>query len=278
MKSLLPIISLLALCSCRSEPAPNPPTASKWISAVVEYRPAPGQFINTTTGNPDAAASIVAGTGAVSLGGWGGYIIIEFDHDVENRTGVDFVIHGNSFNTSSEPGIVCVSPDGKEWYELKGSEPSTENYTITYFKPETATSPIRWVDNHDGSGEITSNSFHRQSYYPTFLAGDPSSITFSGRLLSSNLRLEQNIYIRDPYPHGYADNFSDDYLGEVGGDPDTRGSNKFDIDNAIDATGRTVTLTRIKQIKIYSALNDIAPAIGESSPEICGAISLSAPR
>ena len=45
----------------------------------------------------------------VSLGGFGGYIIFGFDHDIPNKAGRDFKILGNAFNSSAEPGIVYVS-------------------------------------------------------------------------------------------------------------------------------------------------------------------------
>ena len=64
------------------------------------------------------------------MGGFGGYIIFKFDHTVVNQNGYDFVIRGNAFDGSSEPGAVMVAfdrngngvPDDDEWYELKGSE------------------------------------------------------------------------------------------------------------------------------------------------------------
>ena len=69
------------------------------------------------------------------LGGWGGYIVVGFDHSIENKGGYDFSIKGNAFDSSNEPGIVWVMQDvngdglpNDEWYELKGSE---------YGKPET---------------------------------------------------------------------------------------------------------------------------------------------
>lgn len=52
----------------------------------------------------------------VSLGGWGGYIVVGFDHSIENsdegyRDGYNFSIQGNQFKGSSEPGIVWVMQD-----------------------------------------------------------------------------------------------------------------------------------------------------------------------
>ena len=69
---------------------------AQYISEVMEYRPAPGQFINTSPwGFPAAASSIVGDVnGSMCLGSFGGYVIFRFDEPVENHPdnpyGVDF--------------------------------------------------------------------------------------------------------------------------------------------------------------------------------------------
>jgi len=146
---------------------------SPYITQVFEYRPAPGQFVNTMPEYEDGdteetmckkAQESISGKNdvMVSLGGFGGYITFGFDHTVVNATGEkDFKIRGNSFYAASnpnpdapteggscEPGIVLVSLDRNnngipddEWYELAGSEyykPETKhNYQITYYNPDT---------------------------------------------------------------------------------------------------------------------------------------------
>lgn len=71
----------------------------------------------------------------MSLGAFGGYLVVGFDHSIENDGGYNIGVSGNSFDGSSEPGIVWVMQDengdglpNDTWYELKGSE---------YGKPET---------------------------------------------------------------------------------------------------------------------------------------------
>ena len=61
----------------------------------------------------------------VSLGGFGGYIVVGFDHSIDNSGDYDLGILGNSFSGSSEPGIVWVMQDENgnglpddTWYEL----------------------------------------------------------------------------------------------------------------------------------------------------------------
>jgi hypothetical protein len=144
---------------------------SRYIKHVYEYRPAPGQFINTMPmyANGDTeetmrqkAQESISDTVDVmiSLGGFGGYVTFGFDHTVVNIPGEkDFKIIGNAFYAaanpnpnvsddggSCEPGIVMVSLDRNgngvpddEWYELAGSEyykPETiHQYEITYYRP-----------------------------------------------------------------------------------------------------------------------------------------------
>lgn len=289
---LLFSIGLGSLTGCSSSdddtpPTPVPPPSvqhSKWISKITSYNPAPGQFINTNQGDPEAAQKIVGGKGGLlSLGGFGGYIVFEFDHKVRNIAGVDFVIHGNAFDGSSEPGIVLVTQDGTTWYELKGSEynkPETiHNYGITYTRPSQTESSeaIPWTDNQSATGEISTVTAHRQCYYPLFFDHDPLTLAFSGTLLAPNSYFENGKFDQKPYDWGYVDNASEDYEQIVNNDPDTKGSNKFDIDNAVDQNGNPVKLDWIQYIKVYTAVNHhVGGGVGEISTEISGAISLSA--
>ncbi len=131
------------------KPSKNP---SPYITKVFEYMPAPGQFVNklpeyekgdTHSDMLRKANEWLVGEDAwtITLGGWGGYVIIGFDHTIVNVAGRrDFRINGNAFGStmgrpgapfggSCEPGIVMVAydknkngePDNDEWYEIKGS-------------------------------------------------------------------------------------------------------------------------------------------------------------
>lgn len=145
---------------------PDTPQAAAFANKVLEYRPAPTQFMNTTaTAYKEGftyqqvleyATELLSDRNVclLSLGAFGGYITVGFDHTVPNISGeYDFKIYGNAaydiYGTnedkpggSAEPGIVLVSKDTNgnglpddEWYELAGSEynsPSTiRNYEIT---------------------------------------------------------------------------------------------------------------------------------------------------
>ena len=124
---------------------------------VLEFLPAPGQFVNETgmagyTGQKSFEEARLYAENRlkkgefVSLGNFGGYVILAFDHSVENKGGYDFSIPGNQFEGSNEPGVVWVMQDvngnGKpddEWYELRGSETGGEwtvqEYAVTYYSP-----------------------------------------------------------------------------------------------------------------------------------------------
>lgn len=265
--------------------------SSKWISQIIEFCPAPGQYTNKNLGNLESAQSIVGKKGMVSLGGYGGYISFKFDHTVINGEGDDFVIHGNAFKGSSEPGIVMVAydsngngtPDPEEWYDLKGSEhsnPETNlNYVLTYYKPSQTeqSEDIKWTDNTGATGFLTVNAYHKQCYYPLFLAqGVPDKLEFAGTLLPPTAIQDPNTgwWKVNELEWGYVDNYSEKYAEAAGDDNDTKRSNKFDISNAIDKTGEPVELKAIDFIKVYTGVNQQAGWLGETSTEVCGAISL----
>ena len=280
----LSIVCLTFLFSCEKNKTPDDPksigrpvteTSSKWISQVLEYVPAPGQFINNSTwGTPERAQELVGKKAGISLGTYGGYVVFMFDHTVQNIEGPDFVIHGNAFAGSSEQGAVMVAfdkngngkPDQEEWYELKGSEydqqTTIKDYAVTYQKPEDGSRTINWTDNQGGSGTITGN-------WPNFPEGAvPQTLVMKGNKVVTT-------GVNNIFEWGYADNFSTDYNETVNGDPDTAGSNKFDISNAIDSEGNPVQLSGVDFIKVYTCVFFENPPFGEVSPEVCGAISLS---
>lgn len=296
-KILLIVLFATAITSCKDNKTTDPTDftrpvterSSKWISKIIEYRPAPGQFINQNVGSQSGAQSIVAGKrGMVTLGGFGGYIVFMFDHTVVNEQGVDFVIHGNAFEGSSEVGAVMVAfdsngngqPDTEEWFDLKGSEyaKSAKDYQISYARPaQTAVAEdVLWSDNKGGSGKITAIEFHKQCYYPLFLEGNPTKLSFTGNMIANTATMNQDgTWVLKSLDWGYVDNFSSDYKQAISSDRDTELSNKFDIANAVDKNGNSVTLKGVDFIKVYTCLNQEAGWIGEASTEICGAISLS---
>lgn len=141
---------------------------SKQTIKVIEYCPAPGQFINNLP-SIDAGMSQeerlkvceeqLEDGNPVCLGAAGGYITLSLDQAIKNGKGSDLRILGNAFYSQNdpvygdatiggnvEPGIVYAgvgaSPETAQWYELAGSEYYTtqrHNFKITYHKPTAET-------------------------------------------------------------------------------------------------------------------------------------------
>lgn len=253
---------------------------------VYDYTPAPGQFIGdknrggfdgTETTYEDAIAyaeSRLMDEKFVSLGAFGGYIIVGFDRIVENRDGYDFSIGNNAFDGSSEPGVVWVMQDengdgepNDTWYELSGSETgkaeTIQNYTITYYRPEASKMDVVWSDNIGGSGVVKYlEDFHNQDYYyPAWIEAD--SYTLRGTLLKSRSYDSSgngSKWVNPAFEWGYADNASTiDNLNR---------ENLFEISNAINEQGNAVKLEYIDFIKVQSAIQQQCGRIGEVSTEV----------
>jgi uncharacterized protein YjdB len=269
----------------------------KYVDKVIEFLPAPGQFTNeggypAYSKGADAALMAARATAiirknagntsnnmsTVSLGAYGGYIIVGFDHSIYNRPyAYDFKIHGNMFDGNSEPGIVMVSKDvngngipDDPWYELAGSEyyspETTHNYEIKYYRPDPLNDHIKWTDNLGREGKVLRNTYHMQeSYYPLWYAED--TLVFRGTLLSLNawntVPAPNQYWRSEAFAWGYADNQQNS--GEL---------SNFSIDWAVDINGNPVELDRIDFIKVYTAVIQDVGWLGETSTEFSQAEDL----
>ena len=272
---------------------------------VYEYTPAPGQFINelktggfdNTQTTPEAAIAYAEARMSevdrngnpypnwVSLGGFGGYIIVGFDHSIDNSGDYDLGILGNSFSGSSEPGIVWVMQDENgnglpddTWYELAGSETgkieTIQNYSVTYYRPTGAMMPVQWTDNLGNSGEIDYlTQFHRQDYYyPLWIEAD--SYTLTGTCIKArNYDASGNgsYWVNAEYDWGYADNFS--HIDRLSNDENTNAdpnANHFKISHAIDMDGQSIHLKYIDFVKVQVGVNSKSGWLGEVSTEVLG--------
>lgn len=252
---------------------------------VIEYIPAPGQYINDNATGFGAIFSLEEANSQaqkrlennqyVSLGAWGGYIIVKFKIPVNNTGDYDFAISSNAFDTSNEPGIVWVMEDKNgngladdTWYELKGSHFGKEgyerNYWVTYFRPE-AKGNTRWEDSNGKTGYInwTGNYHSQEYYYPNWVSED--SYTLNGsRLPQQTFRdPESGEWTNYPFDWGYADNLGIDFL-------DNGFMNRFKISDAIDENNNSVNLSSIDFVKVQTAINGSAGWLGENSTEISG--------
>lgn len=267
---------------------------SPYISTVYEYCPAPGQFVNqmpmyeegdTYATMLSKAERCIKGTAdeLITLGGWGGYVTFGFDHTIVSDTSSpELRIWGNAFYNSgydgqggsAEPGIIMVSFDENcngvpddTWYELAGSEfaDTERGYAMTYLRPATENGAIHWTDNTGNSGTIPHLPFHRNGYFPMWIQDE--ELTFNGSLLPSNGSLapgSSTDYILQSYPWGYADNHPNSETA----------LNSFSFSNARDISGAPVSLPGVDFVRVYTGVNQICGAIGETSTEISRAADL----
>ena len=218
-KLLLLIVAIVAINS-RAQRMDDVAEHSKYIQAVDEYRPAPGQYVNDAPEyeegdteadmirkcNENLAGKSLTDPDAhiVALGGWGGYITFHFDHSIANLPGQrDFAVWGNAyqemkhlvFGGMNEAGVVMVSKDvngnglpDDPWYEISGSCDVDSvgkvdyGYEVTYHKNPMGDIP--WTDNRGNNGTIDRNHYHTQEYYPQWL---PDGLTFRGTRLPDNM-------------------------------------------------------------------------------------------
>jgi len=264
-------------------------TASSKANAnkVYEFLAAPGQFVNeyyqanTMQEACDYAINRLNSTQYVSLGGFGGYLVVGFDHSIDNKEGgTDFSVIGNAFRGSSEPGIVWVMQDDNgnglpddTWYELKGSEygkPETiQDYAVTYYKPTQSGMDVQWVDNKGGSGYIDYlKAYHTQPYYyPNWVK--ERSYTLRGTCLKARNTESGGIWYNGEFDWGYADNFGNDREPGENANADPNAT-YFEIDNAVFANGKPANLKYIDFVKVQTGINTKSGWLGEVSTEVFG--------
>lgn len=272
---------------------------SSGVTKVFDFLQAPGQFVNDMpaykTGDTDAQmiasaeAAIKSGNG-VSLGGYGGYIVMGLDHAIMNKPGeANFRVLGNGFANWSEAGIIEVAVDANgnglpddEWYEIAGSvynkNSTIKNYEVTYFKPNEDKVPvtnennpyvadleyIKWTDNQGATGYVYRNVFYpAKSYYPQWKG---ASITFKGTKIANDKIRNNSDDIWSPYwtseafDFGYADNW-----------PNDADESAIKLDWAVSKkTGKPVKLSGVHFIRVYTGLLADVGWLGELSTEVFG--------
>ena len=272
--------TLLLLAACSIAALANSP----YINKVHEYVPAPGQFIHTPFSyyeEGDTYADILTKVNTaltenklVTLGAFGGYVVVGFDHTIVNVAGeYDFKIYGNAAPNNSEPGIVMVSADANgdglpndEWYELAGSEFGNKSiyydYRITYYRPTPIGGDVRWTDSNGDEGYVPRVPAHTQaSYYPQWVSDN--TLTFEGTRLPGNVvntgSDEKPYWSLMAYDWGYADN-----------QPNTGEYSNFNIEWAIKKDLTPANLKGIDFIKIHTGVVQVCGELGETSTEVGG--------
>lgn len=228
-------MAVLTLASCAStEPEPEvKPTAGLAQVEVIDYSPAPGQFVNTLpewnpgegreTVTARAQQSLCRGE-VISLGAWGGSVTLRLKTPVRDKAGDDMRILGNAFLSgtladgrpygSAEPGIIELMADNNGnglpddgWHRLPGSADAQalDGYTVTYQAPATGANAIVYTCSDGTSGSLAIQpQYHSQPYFPGWLSA--TELTFTGTRLPDNGVLDQATgYYRLVIYDGYAD-------------------------------------------------------------------------
>lgn len=308
---------LFISCSSHDGNEPNiekPAEYSPYITRVLDYMPAAGQFTNQqpvyeegdTQESMNKKVLDAIGNnrkGLISLGGFGGYVVVGFDHTIENRSGLcDFRILGNAFSGganggSYEPGIVMVAydkngnglPDDNEWYEIAGSahQPDASeswygkaeqagnditlhrNYEITYFRPEkepvSEEEKATYIRWEDNLGRWGYIPMNQFHSQPYFPRWiSDDRLTFKGTCLPQNAVNESTDPVTSYYIlYPFSYGYADNAIN-------TAPEAAIDIDWAIDSKGNKAGLPGADFIKIYTGVNQVNGWIGECSTEVSG--------
>ena len=300
---------------------PAPEGATSYITQVLDFMPAVGQFINTMpeyeegdtqeTMNQKVLDAIGNNNrGMISLGGWGGYVVVGFDHTIENKAGLrDFRVLGNAFYAaanpdtdapeggSCEPGIIMVAydkngdgvPNEDEWYEIAGSSHEDPMLEPWYQMA---------VDN--GNDVNLYRDYEITYYRPEETMDAPIAppvdeyIRWEDNQGNSGYKVK-NQYHRQPYfPQWYegdALTFRGTCLPQNGIDESGEGNyyvlykfrygyvdnetnagdeSSIDIDWAVNSKGQRVSLPGVDFIKIFCGVNQENGWLGECSTEVMG--------
>ncbi|MEA3222698.1 MAG: PKD domain-containing protein, partial [Thermodesulfobacteriota bacterium] len=241
-----------------------------FATEVIDYSPAPGQFIdNPQFNDPDRALGPPVGgglgqgdtTSQVSLGGFGGYIILKFDHwvmdnpeNLENPLGLDFIVFGNAFGGWVEPGVVEISddpkveedPDQARWYLIPGTamEPPYELVEKDYGEPY---------------GVFSAYQIPPETGY---VNPDTGEVNWGYADFSPVMALPEGAD-----PAVFYTNPDNPYI--IGTDEGSCGGDAFDIAWALDPkTGKSAGLEGFQYIKITTGVDYYSETLGEISTEV----------
>lgn len=281
--------------------------ADDFASAVVSYSPACGQFVNNANYNnpsralgPPAAGGTLTGdnTKVVSLGGFGGSIILKFDETVIddpcNPFGLDAIIFGNAFWVAgnanrrwAEGAVIEISLDANSngladdgWFVIPGSHGPLPVEAQTWDNNSgTSTPPANLAWYPPGAPPMFSTStFALPAIFDTQVLQNPNGLGATLEGVRGYADCSPTLLLGDTN----ADNIVDAPTmgaGEFYTSPDnpfvvgltlgSGGGDAFDIAWAIESlTGAPAGLRGFDFIRISNGVNFIAGPQGEISPEI----------
>lgn len=298
---------------------PNPAGATAYITKVLDFMPAVGQFTNSlpvykegdTQETMNAKVLDAIGNNKknmISLGGFGGYVVVGFDHTIVNREGLrDFRVLGNAFYAnanpdpnapeggSCEPGVIMVAydvnkngkPDEDEWYEIAGSAHEDPTKELWYDKAVAAENDVNIYRDYT----IT---YYRPEKEPTTTEEKEKYIRWEDNKGNSGYKVKNGFHNQPYFPQW----FSGDKLtlkgtclpqngvdesgqggyyvlykfryGYADNETNTKDESAIDIDWAVNSKGQKVHLPGVDFVKIYTGVNQENGWLGECSTEITG--------
>ena len=292
--------------------------ATAYITKVFDYMPAVGQFTNELPKynegdtQEDMNAKVLESIGnnkrsMITLGGYGGYVVVGFDHTIQNLVGKrDFRIQGNAFYAaanpdsdapeggSCEPGIIMVAydvngngqPDENEWYEIAGS--SHEDVTLEpwYQKAVNSKNDVNFYFN---DFELT---YYKPEKQPSNAEEMKEYIRWEDNKGNKGFKEMNNFHRQCYYPlwaegdkltfkgsrlpqNGVDESGQGNYYvlykfryGYADNETNTKDDSAIDIAWAVNRKGEKVHLPGVDFVKIYNGVNQENGWLGECSTEI----------
>lgn len=298
-----------------------PPTegATAYITKVLDFMPAVGQFTNDLPKYSEGDTQEIMNQkvlsaignnkkGMISLGGFGGYVVVGFDHTIENIAGKrDFRVLANAFYAnanpdpnapeggSCEPGVIMVAydankngiPDDNEWYEIAGSAHEDPTKELWYQKA---------LDN---GNDVKTHFDYQITYYrpekePNSEEEMETYIRWEDNLGNKGYKVK-NIYHNQCYfplwsgkdkitfrgtclpQNGVDESGAGNYYvlykfryGYADNEVNNKDESAIDISWAVNSKGQKVNLPGVDFIKIYTGVNQENGWLGECSTEITG--------
>lgn len=297
----------------------EPEEATAYITKVIDFMPAVGQSTNALPAYEEGDTQETMNRkvldaignnkrGLISLGGFGGYVVVGFDHTIRNVAGKrDFRVLGNAFYAAAnpdpgaleggncEPGVIAVAydankngiPDDDEWHEIAGSSHLDPAKELFYRKSKEAGNDVNTYSDY----EIT---YYKPEKEPDMEEEWATYIRWEDNKGNSGYKAKNQFHQQGYYPlwaEGDRITFKGTRLPQNGVDEsgagnyyvlykflygyadnavNTEDESAIDIDWAINAKREKAHLPGVDFIKIYTGVNQENGWLGECSTEVMG--------
>lgn len=257
-----------------------------YVTSIFDFAPAPGMFANEFYTEKASKTDVmqialskineISTAKPIDLGGFGGSIVIGFDHTIINiAEQKDFRVFGGDISNPTvpkgnppAPGLIYVAydknkngkPDEDEWYEIIGSQHTKENTTkdfkITYTKKNTGEPLVSggrfWADiehllcvnNQNQSYYMAkpASTSPKKDFYPSLVT--ENTMVFEGMKLNVDFKTaragQTTLWFFTPPEWGYVNAINPD----------------IDIDWAVDKNGNKANLPGIDFIKVVNCVSE----------------------